>query len=82
MGGTKEGGRKAALTNKAKYGESFYSEIGKKGADIYNAIPPSQRNPRGFAYMKVNGQVDKIKAAGARGGATSRKVKKEKPHES
>lgn len=31
MAGTKEGGRKAAATNKAKYGLSFYADIGRKG---------------------------------------------------
>ena len=31
MAGTKEGGRKAALTNKKKHGNDFYAEIGRKG---------------------------------------------------
>lgn len=31
MAGTKEGGRKAAATNKAKYGEDFYREMGRIG---------------------------------------------------
>lgn len=31
MSGTKKGGRKAAETNKAKYGSDFYAEIGRKG---------------------------------------------------
>ena len=31
MAGTKEGGKKAAQTNKAKYGRDFYAEIGRKG---------------------------------------------------
>ena len=31
MAGTKEGGQKAAATNKAKYGEGFYARIGQKG---------------------------------------------------
>lgn len=31
MAGTKEGGRKAALTNKRKQGADFYSRIGRKG---------------------------------------------------
>ena len=34
MGGSLEGGRKAAITNKKKYGKSFYSEIGKKGGKL------------------------------------------------
>lgn len=31
MPGTVEGGRKASITNKAKYGEGFYQEIGRRG---------------------------------------------------
>lgn len=31
MAGTKAGGKKAAATNKAKYGENFYAEMGRIG---------------------------------------------------
>lgn len=31
MAGTKAGARKAAATNKARYGENFYATIGRKG---------------------------------------------------
>ena len=31
MSGTKEGGLKAAATNKAKYGKDFYKNAGRKG---------------------------------------------------
>lgn len=31
MAGTRDGGRKAAETNRAKYGPNFYSNIGRKG---------------------------------------------------
>ena len=31
MAGTKEGGRKAAATNKARHGNNFYVELGRKG---------------------------------------------------
>lgn len=34
MGGTVAGGRKAAETNKRKYGESFYKIQGAKGGKI------------------------------------------------
>ena len=34
MAGTKLGGKKAAETNKAKYGNSFYQEIGAIGGKI------------------------------------------------
>lgn len=31
MAGTKEGGKKASITNKLKYGEDFYIKNGRKG---------------------------------------------------
>lgn len=31
MAGTKEGGKKASITNKLKYGEDFYIRNGRKG---------------------------------------------------
>lgn len=31
MGGTVEGGKKAAATNKLKHGEDFYQKIGQRG---------------------------------------------------
>lgn len=31
MAGNKIGGRKAAITNRMKYGEGFYARIGQKG---------------------------------------------------
>lgn len=31
MAGTREGGLKCAAANKAKWGEDFYSQIGRKG---------------------------------------------------
>lgn len=31
MPGTKEGGRKAAITNKLKHGAEFYANIGRRG---------------------------------------------------
>lgn len=31
MAGTKEGGKRAAATNKDKYGDDFYARIGAKG---------------------------------------------------
>lgn len=60
MAGTKAGGRKAAITNKMKYGPDFYQEIGRKGG----------RNGHlgGFA---ANPELAKI--AGAKGGRISRR---------
>jgi len=34
MAGTKDGGRKAAATNKAKYGKDFYARIGQMGGKL------------------------------------------------
>lgn len=34
MAGTKEGGKKASLTNKEKYGEDFYKNIGSIGGKL------------------------------------------------
>ncbi len=60
MAGTKEGGRKAAMTNKAKYGSSFYAMIGAKGG--------KKTGPKGFALNR-----ELARAAGARGGKISRR---------
>jgi hypothetical protein len=42
MAGTKAGGKKAAATNKHKYGEDFYAKIGAFGGVATNV-------PKGFA---------------------------------
>ena len=34
MAGTKAGGKAAAATNKAKYGDNFYAQIGAKGGKL------------------------------------------------
>lgn len=62
MAGNKEGGAKAALTNKEKYGADFYSSIGKKGG----------KNGRGhtFAHGKYSPSE-----AGRLGGLKSRRGK-------
>jgi general stress protein YciG len=65
MAGTREGGRKAAKTNKAKYGVAFYSTIGKKGGQ-------TSRNG-GFA---ANRELARI--AGAKGGKISKRGKAKK----
>lgn len=69
MVGTLEGGKKAAITNKLKYGEGFYARIGKKGG----------RNGRtgGFASEVIGKDGlsgrQRAKIAGAKGGAKSRR---------
>lgn len=39
MAGTKEGGDKAAVTNKAKYGSDFYVMLGRKGGSTKRKTP-------------------------------------------
>lgn len=68
MSGTRSGGAKAAATNKRKYGESFYEDIGKLS---HKAWVRNGRKPRGFS---VNKELASI--AGARGGHISRRIKR------
>ena len=60
MSGTLDGGRKAAATNKAKYGKEFYANIGRKGG--------RNGNTGGFA---ANPELARI--AGAKGGKKSKR---------
>ena len=60
MAGTKAGGRKAAITNKMKYGQDFYANIGRKGG--------TNGHTGGFAS---NTELAKI--AGSRGGRKSKR---------
>lgn len=72
MPGTKAGGKKAAKTNKKKYGREFYAQIGRKGgrnghtggfaanpelAKIAGAIG-GRKSKRGKAKPKVTRDVD------------------------
>ncbi|TAH32377.1 hypothetical protein EYC58_03265 [Candidatus Saccharibacteria bacterium] len=63
MAGTKAGGLKAALTNKARHGKDFYASIGAKGG--------KNGHTGGFA---ANRELARI--AGAKGGRISRRTKK------
>lgn len=63
MAGTTEGGKAAAQTNKKKYGESFYGDIGRLGG--------KKGRTGGFA---ANRELARI--AGAKGGRISRRTKK------
>ncbi len=65
MAGTKAGGKKAAATNRTKYGKDFYAEIGRKGG--------KNGHTGGFA---ANPELAKI--AGAKGGRISRRGKAKK----
>lgn len=60
MSGTIAGGKRAAATNKAKHGEDFYKNIGRKGGQ--------NGHTGGFA---ANPELARI--AGAKGGKISRR---------
>ena len=60
MAGTKAGARKAAATNKKRYGDNFYAVIGRKGGQ--------NGTTGGFA---ANPELARI--AGAKGGRISRR---------
>lgn len=63
MSGTKAGGLKASATNKEKYGDSFYQEIGRKGG--------RRGHTGGFASDPKLARI-----AGAKGGKMSKRGKK------
>ena len=63
MAGTQIGGRKAAATNKQRYGLNFYEQIGRKGGKISRG--------GGFAMNR-----DLAVEAGRKGGKASRRTKK------
>lgn len=65
MAGTKAGGAKAAETNRRKYGNDFYRNIGHKGGQ--------NGHTGGFA---ANPELAKI--AGAKGGRISKRGKAKK----
>lgn len=65
MPGVREGGLKAAKTNKQKYGADFYKRIGALGG--------LKSRGGGFA---ANPELARI--AGAKGGRASRRTKKDK----
>lgn len=62
MAGTKEGGTKAAATNKTRHGKDFYAKIGAKGGKLGKT--------GGFA---ANRELARL--AGAKGGRISRRSK-------
>lgn len=72
MGGTIAGGRKAAATNLAK-DPDFYKRIGSIGG--------KKGTTGGFYWMAKNGQLDKVRAAGVKGGRISRRGSKKGQNE-
>jgi general stress protein YciG len=69
MAGTKEGGVKASITNKAKYGSEFYKTIGRRGGKATGI--------KGFASGVVGKDGltgrQRAKLAGQKGGAISKR---------
>lgn len=72
MAGTRRGGLKAAQTNKERYGESFYTNMGRLGG----------QKSRGGGFSAdwvdpVTGMTgaDRAREAGAKGGKASRRTK-------
>lgn len=61
MAGTKLGGKRAAATNKARYGADFYKRTGSLGGQIKGVV-------KGFA---ANPELARI--AGAKGGRISKR---------
>lgn len=68
MAGTRIGGRKAAATNKMRYGLNFYEQIGRKGGKISRG--------GGFAMNR-----ELAVEAGRRGGKASRRTKTKADYE-
>lgn len=77
MAGTKEGGQRAAATNKARHGADFYARLGRLGG--------KNSHTGGFASEKVGGDgltgKERASKAGAIGGKRSKRYRK-KPIES
>lgn len=71
MAGTVNGGKKAAVVNKTKYGRDFYAEIGRKGG--------KRGKTGGFASYKKGADGltgrERARLAGSKGGQISRRTK-------
>ena len=61
MAGTRAGRLKAAATNKARHGDNFYAEIGRKGGESGHG--------GGFASMTM----ERLREVSAKGGRISRR---------
>lgn len=69
MVGTKEGGKKAALTNLSLYGNEFYKKNGRKGGKKAAELAKRTGRLMGFAAM----DPQRCRACAARGGRISRR---------
>lgn len=65
MAGTKAGGKKAAETNKKRYGKDYYSKLGHRGGTAEHYYP------RGFEAMDREKHLE----ASAKGGRNSKRGK-------
>lgn len=74
MAGTRDGGAKAATTNRTKYGSDFYAKIGAKGG--------RKGKTGGFASNKKGADGltgrERARLAGSKGGRISRRTKTSK----
>lgn len=73
MAGTRTGGMTARDKMLAR-DPDYYKKLGKRGGSKKGVV-------KGFAYMRENGEWDKISKAGRLGGLVSRKGKKLTPEE-
>lgn len=73
MAGTPEGGRRAAETNKRRYGETFYNQIGYKGGKISRgggfAVHPELASAAGRKGAIKSAETRRAKAEARREGA-------------
>lgn len=76
MAGTLEGGRKAAKTNKRRYGKNWYAKIGHIGG--------ANGHTGGFASEKVGKDgltgSERAKIAGSKGGRISKRGAAKRKH--
>ena len=68
MPGTSQGAKRAAQTNKERYGEDYYQRIGKLSNASWER---NGRKPKGFA---ANPELAKL--VGKKGGTISRRTRK------
>jgi hypothetical protein len=66
MSGTKSGAQQATKTNMRIYGKNYYSVIGSMGG----SKGKKDGTLKGFAAMKANGQIQKVRDAGRKGGSS------------
>ena len=61
MSGTLAGGKKTAQTNKEKYGENYYKELGRKGGSVHHPETRWFNNHRDLAqkWGKKGGKISK-----------------------